>query len=235
MLRSRRYEFFDRVMHVLVFHPAIVTWRLATELAEGHWPPTVRKADEHIGFSRLCSLFVVLCAIAFSGCAHQIKVESLNDGEPNSKEAVAYLASFDATRRASVIKIDKDGKMTIVSEVPPDAVISSVLELSAKVSGKLDAQGAAKFAESVTVLGRRTAAVNILRDALYRLGEMKSNGTLDTESGKLFEQVLQAAIKIAEAEENDSKAAFSQHQNELIKTLQALKLDKAEIMGIIQQ
>ncbi|MYY43954.1 hypothetical protein [Elizabethkingia anophelis] len=68
----------------------------------------------------------------------------------------------------------KDGKIRVLSENAPDAAIQSLTAITAKANiiGKVDASAALNTQRTIAQLGKRTAAVNMLRDALYRLNEM---------------------------------------------------------------
>lgn len=61
--------------------------------------------------------------------------------------------------------------------VQPDAAIATTTDITSKLMGKLSsgdsvsAEQMTKITESLSKLGERTAPVNMLRDALYRLEE----------------------------------------------------------------
>jgi hypothetical protein len=178
---------------------------------------------------------MILGAIAMVGCASRIHIQKLG-GSPQKHEAETYLAAFDATTRGSVVHVDRSGELRVISEVPPDAVIASVVELSTKAAGQLSPEASAHFAESVTALGKRTAAVNILRDALYRLGEMQSNGTLTPETVALFEKIVQAAVNVTAAEEQENRARLAQAMGDLIEAMQAsgLEVNASTLEGLLK-
>lgn len=110
-----------------------------------------------------------------------ISVASCNTHIATLKELkhanVNYQMSYDAMRRGSIVSFDSTGKMRILSEVQPDAAVTQTTDLTSKLSAKLknrdsiSAEQLTKITESLSVLGERTAAVNMLRDALYRLEE----------------------------------------------------------------
>lgn len=81
---------------------------------------------------------------------------------------------YDATKRGSLMYIDKNGRIRVLAENPPDAAIQSITNItaSANVDGKVEASLAYETSKSIAELGKRTAGVNMLRDALYRLNEM---------------------------------------------------------------
>ena len=87
-----------------------------------------------------------------------------------------FWAQYDATRRGSMLYIDKNQRVRTLSENPPDAAIQSITDITAKIKGLKgdvgEAEAAFKAQKSIAEMGKRTAAVNMLRDALYRLNEL---------------------------------------------------------------
>lgn len=65
----------------------------------------------------------------------------------------------------------------VLAEVTPDAAVQKSLDLlgKAKVLDKVDAETQLKTASTIAQLGQRTANVNMLRDALYRIAEGANN------------------------------------------------------------
>ncbi len=93
-----------------------------------------------------------------------------------SLQPTLFWAQYDATRRGSMLYVDKNQRVRMLSENPPDAAIQSITEISAKIKGLKgdvgEVEAAFKAQKSIAELGKRTAAVNMLRDALYRLNEL---------------------------------------------------------------
>ncbi len=134
------------------------------------------------------SIFFVLI-ICISGCSSfrdasfknnrakgDAGIVRINQFTNNKKDSVGTFmwSHYDATKRGSLMYIDKGGKIRVLAENPPDAAVQSITNIiaSAKVDGKVDASLAYKTSKSIVELGKRTAGVNMLRDALYRLNEM---------------------------------------------------------------
>ncbi|PQJ77938.1 hypothetical protein [Polaribacter porphyrae] len=120
-----------------------------------------------------------------------------------------YFITFDATRRGSLVTVDKSGKLRVLSEVAPDAAVTSVINLTSKlnVKDKFEAEQVTKITESLTQLGKRTASVNILRDALYRLEELHISGEkIDSTDIRylLFKEIL-ATVKEIQLSEKIEK------------------------------
>lgn len=123
-------------------------------------------------------------------------------------------------KRGALIYKDKTGKVFTVSEVQPDVAISSILELSSnlKQGEEFTAEQTVNITRTVAQLGERTEAVNILRDALHRLSEIRNNsGNIDKETKEIFESILSTVKEIiatdkikAETELNQSKLKLNQ-------------------------
>ncbi|MDH6252054.1 hypothetical protein M2347_001781 [Chryseobacterium sp. H1D6B] len=117
--------------------------------------------------------FLLGAVLIFTSCgSHKATLEELKNTSSN------YQMSYDAMRRGSILNIDHYGKINkILSEVQPDAAIATTTDVTSKLMGKLksgdsvSAEQMTKITESLSKLGERTAPVNMLRDALYRLEE----------------------------------------------------------------
>lgn len=115
----------------------------------------------------LSTIFVFLISC---GASHKATLEKL--------ENTNYQMSYDAMRRGTVLSINKEGGIDkVLSEVQPDAAIATATDITSKLAGSLNEKGnvsieqMTKITETLTKLGERTAQVNMLRDALYRLEE----------------------------------------------------------------
>lgn len=98
--------------------------------------------------------------------------------EKNKIAPNLFWSHFDATKRSAIIYTDSTTKgFKVLAEVTPDAALQKTLELASKASvlGKVDAETQVKTASTIAQLGQRTANVNMLRDALYRLAEGATN------------------------------------------------------------
>jgi len=110
-----------------------------------------------------------------------------------------YWLNYDATRRAGFI-FEKDAGRQVLSEPAPDVALQSTTSLLADFGGdKLETS----VQEAIVELGKRTTSVMMLREALYRLGEMKMNGTLDADAKELYAKILEAVKIVAVAEAVD--------------------------------
>ncbi|MCJ8152434.1 hypothetical protein MKJ01_01500 [Chryseobacterium sp. SSA4.19] len=120
----------------------------------------------------LLFLLIMSMAIFSCGTSHKATLEELKSTRSN------YQMSYDAMRRGTVLSLDENGKIeSILSEVQPDAAIATTTEITSKLAGNLSQHKnisidqMTKIAETLSKLGERTAQVNMLRDALYRLEE----------------------------------------------------------------
>ena len=142
-------------------------------------------------------------------------VKSLGDG--------AYLAKYDAQKRGALIYKDDQGKVYTVSEVQPDVAISSILELSNKLKKgeEFTAEQTLNITRTVAQLGERTEAVNILRDALHRLSEIRNNtSTIDPETKEIFKMILSTVKEIISTDKIKAEAQLVSKQKELQQLLQ---------------
>ena len=153
---------------------------------------------------------VVILLLGQIGCKtfdnkyHGYDVPLASFGGDTSKNCSAGFMVYDATRRGSFYFVDyKTKKLKVVSEPPPDVVtmLSNELKVKANVLDKVNIDAKFKAVESIAELGKRTAAVNILRDALYKLAEIKiSNDSIDARTERLFLEALKVACQITVTE-----------------------------------
>lgn len=175
---------------------------------------------------------ILLFLYAIGNCqSHRVKATPLKrfkDGK------TAYFIDYDATRRGSVLEIDYGtGDIKFISEPPPDVALTLTKELSAKanIAEKVNAELQYKTIQSIAQLGQRTAAVNILRDAMYKLSELKLNHkTIDDTTYKLFDKILQTALEFSrvekEIQENEKERNIKEAKE---KELEILKLQNKPI------
>ncbi|MBF9223454.1 hypothetical protein I2H31_20285 [Hymenobacter sp. BT662] len=142
----------------------------------------------------------------------------------DSKDGTLFWSHFDATKRSSIINAKADGTTTVLAEVTPDAAVQKSLDLlsKAKVLDKVDAEAQLKTASTIAQLGQRTANVNMLRDALYRIAEGANNkpdafytcgcpadGKPDatTSGSTMYERLFQSTLKTYAAAVKDEAEA----------------------------
>ncbi|WP_294213279.1 hypothetical protein [uncultured Chryseobacterium sp.] len=145
-------------------------------------------------------VFILSYISVLSGCSSTSRISDLR----NEKGKIqAHHVSYDASRRGSLIFTDDKGKMIVISEPPPDVATKLATELGAKadVMNKVNAELYLQTTKSIAELGKRTSAVNILRDALYKLTELKlNNDTIDDRTFRLFNEILDVAKNVSYAE-----------------------------------
>lgn len=130
-------------------------------------------------------------------------------------------------------------KTYTLSEPPPDAILEKSLSALTKVDVEGKATGELKLdlAAKVIQLGERTVAVNILRDALFRLSEMNINNRnqpLDPGYKSLFDSILIASKSIAisdilKAETDKAKAETKKLEVEKEKTIAEIEFKKMDL------
>ena len=161
-------------------------------------------------------IFYLLVILSCISCniRHKATLKELENKGSN------YQMSYDATRRGAVISLDSTGKIDkILSEVQPDAAIATTTDITSKLTGKLktgdsvSAEQITKIAETLSKLGERTAPVNMLRDALYRLEEHCVNFPKQCQDEKYFNSfdkvvnlIVKLQEKISETAASDAKA-----------------------------
>lgn len=168
--------------------------------------------------------------LALSSCSN---LKKFNNSKAKGKAGIVRINQFsnqdgqgtflwsyyDATKRGSVMYV-KDGKIRVLAENAPDAAIQSITEITAKIKGMKgdvsEAEAALKTQRTIAELGKRTAAVNMLRDALYRLNEMYY-ATVDEKENLRKLYINQKITK-------DQYTSFIEKDNETNKTLSEEKL-----------
>ena len=156
----------------------------------------------------------IFCLLVLSSCAGHRPITQKLDTTNGS-----YHISYDATRRGNFITLAEGKVITSLAEVQPDVALANALELTSKLKQgeKLDAEQMTKITESLTVLGERTAAVNILRDALFRLEEhcLNSKGNCGNEYWYRFDAILEAVKEMQIADKAKSEVKIQEMKNSI--------------------
>lgn len=150
-------------------------------------------------------LIVIFFAYQLTSCSSMSKISKIKNQYGKTK---ATHVSYDASRRGSLI-YENDGKMTMLSEPPPDIATKLATDLGAKVNGvdELDIEAYLSTSKEIASLGKRTASVNMLRDALYKLSEMRMSGNIDADTKELFCEILGAIKEMHKLEMEAEKTA----------------------------
>lgn len=95
-------------------------------------------------------------------------------GQYTDGQGTFLWANYDATRRGGLMYVSNEGTVRVLAENSPDAAIESINKLSTKVKVKdvVNVDATLETQRAIAELGKRTVAVNVLRDALYRINEM---------------------------------------------------------------
>lgn len=147
-------------------------------------------------------------------------------------------AHYDASKRSSVMYLSENGELRVLAENAPDVAYQTILDINAKVkvTDEVDAEAALKTQRSVAQLGKRTAAVNMLRDALYRINEMyyaSQDYKKRMGDSVLFSknQIFQNQIKETKEKNNFSTESFD---NTTLKELYMKVLETAKEISIAE-
>jgi hypothetical protein len=164
-------------------------------------------------------LLLLFSFIFLASCATH-KMTRFSKLKPQElKAGTNYVIPFDATVKGNFVRVDAHGNMKMISEVSPDAIVTATTNVTNKITAnlakgqKFTAEQATAITQAVTELGKRTVAVNILRDALFRLEEFKLNrdtAAMDTSTYNLFAKIIECATTIAKAEFEGEKAKQDQ-------------------------
>ncbi|WP_160139493.1 hypothetical protein [Chryseobacterium sp. c4a] len=166
---------------------------------------------------------LILSLLASCNMQHRAIVKELKTSNSN------YQMSYDAMRRGAVLNIDEKGKINkILSEVQPDAAIATTTDLTNKLAAQMPSgqsvslEQITKITETLSKLGERTASVNMLRDALYRMEEHCINFESQCK-GELYWQSFQIVVEaITDLQKEAAKTAESEAKEEMAKTLRVL-------------
>ncbi len=131
-------------------------------------------------------------------------------------------------KRISYVIYDSEQKKTFtLSEPPPDAIMERATKLANNIGVKngstntdVTTSQQIELANNVVQLGERTVAVNILRDALFRLSEMNvnnRNSPLELSYKSLFDSILSASKQIAIADILKLKVKKAEAESEKLK------------------
>lgn len=176
-------------------------------------------------------VFYLLVFVSLMSCniRHKATLKELQNKGSN------YQMSYDATRRGAVVSLDNNGKIDkILSEVQPDAAIATTTDITSQLAAKLksgadvSAEQITKIAETLSKLGERTAPVNMLRDALYRLEEHCINFPDQCKDDKYFNSFNNVVNLIVELQGKISETAASDAKAEEAKTLRVLTPEERE-------
>ncbi|MGG8495805.1 hypothetical protein ACQY1Q_05275 [Tenacibaculum sp. TC6] len=156
-----------------------------------------------------------------NGSAGIIKVPTYLDKNGKTQETFMW-SHYDATKRGSLMYLDKKGNIRVLAENPPDAAIQSITNITAKtkINDKVDAELALSASKSIAELGKRTAAVNMLRDALYRLNEMYY---ATKEARDENREIIKKAI---ENKNNDFLNKFMVTEDTAIQSIKEISMDE---------
>lgn len=152
-----------------------------------------------------------------------------------------FWAHYDATQRGSMLYVGRDKKVRVLAENPPDAAIQSIVKIGAElkgVKGIEDAELAFETQRNIAELGKRTAAVNMLRDALYRLNELyyANQDAEEALRNKLLDKdflVFQKYHKTLDSITNSSKISFSDLFTKVIESAKEISTNESTASQVL--
>lgn len=173
-------------------------------------------------------------ALIISCNTHKATLKELTNTRGN------YQMSYDAMRRGAIVSIRDNGKVDkILSEVQPDAAIATTRDITTSLMAKLKSgdsvsgENITKITETLSKLGERTAPVNMLRDALYRMEEHCVNFPDHCEKErywKSFDTVVTSVTRlqqqISDISKNEAEKAKQESDQLLVETFRDLNIEE---------
>jgi hypothetical protein len=165
---------------------------------------------------KIMIMLVLLVTLIIQGCSIHTLVK--ND------KGSAKVYKLKADRRVTYFIYDYTNNKTFtLSEPSPDVILERTTDITNKLgignatSDTVSTSQKIKLANKAIELGERTVAVNILRDALFRLNEMNinnRNAPIEVTYKTLFDSILNASKQIALAEVIKQKKELIEAKNE---------------------
>lgn len=148
--------------------------------------------------------------ILLSGCANgPATIHRIGDETDGLN---SFVVDYGASRRGAYVKTVHQGGQTVVNicaEPAPDVAVALTSDLTAElgsVPNLGNVKGGAKIVESIIDVARRGQALQIQREALYRLCELQANSGLSADrTMQLYMAVIKAIQAIAYTEFANSK------------------------------
>lgn len=173
--------------------------------------------------------FLLLSIFLISSCS-TIKIVS-------TSKLVAKSIKLKSDKRVSYFIYDKDSNRTYtLSEPPPDAILEKTINVmnDIKYKDQVSTTQKLELANKAIQLGERTVAVNILRDALFRLSEMNINNRnkpLEASYKTLFDSILAASKSVALSQVLQAQVDIAQAETKKIEAEIQLKSMNPELGG----
>ncbi|MBM4140401.1 MAG: hypothetical protein FJ242_02750 [Nitrospira sp.] len=175
-------------------------------------------------------LFMLLVLV--SGCAHFTSPARKHILEKGS----TYWFDYTAERRGAIlIPKHEVGNIAICAEPSPDVALQIIDKFKADVEVEKVKVGAEVGIEhQVVQLAKRSQTIMFLRESLYRLCELSLNFQFGPEKVKeLYDKVIDAAVKMAEAELKDSQRLKIEAETRMLEVKKQLETWEQKIDLII--
>ncbi len=169
-----------------------------------------------IGSLRIAPLIGVAVPVLLSACSLFPQKEARIQ---HDKDGVIIVTYPTETRGAYIIPGNKTD--TVCSEPGPDVALSTVADISGKLSanvqgkGTLDAEAAARVTSDAIQLAGRTQIVLVARELLYSLCSVSRNNKLTPEQIQhIYVEVTRVITALAEAEKTSAQARYQETLNQ---------------------
>ncbi len=151
-------------------------------------------------------LTVLLLVFLFLGCTPSTKETSVLKLDQG-----ASVIDYSTARRGAYVRPDVGNpkRILVCAEPPPDIAVGLTTDLTAtlNLSETIKPELGANIAEEVIDLAKRGQALQIQREALYRLCELHANGVLeDKQVIKMYREVINTVKLVALAEQGQAAA-----------------------------
>ena len=156
------------------------------------------------------SFILLLLVFSFLGCTPSTKETSVLKVSEG-----ASVVDYSTARRGAYVRpaAEDPKKILICAEPPPDVAVGIAANLTAKVSlpQAISPELNASITEQVIDLAKRGQALQIQREALYRLCELHANGVLtNAQVEKMYKEVIDTVKQIALAEKGEAAARLAE-------------------------
>ncbi len=153
---------------------------------------------------------ILLLVFSFLGCTPSTRETSIlqtNQG--------ASIIDYSTARRGAYVRpaAEDPKKILICAEPPPDVAVGVTAALAAELnfSPNINPELRASITEQVTDLAKRGQALQIQREALYRLCELHANGVLtNAQVEEMYKEVIDTVKQIALAEKGEAAARLAE-------------------------
>lgn len=152
------------------------------------------------------SVFILLVLVFLFGCTPSTRKTSVLKLEQGTS-----VVDYSTTQRGAYVRsdIETPGRVLVCAEPPPDVAVGVTTDLTTKLnfSEVINPELKANIAEQIIDLAKREQALQIQREALYRLCELHANGVLENKQVvQMYQEVIDIVKLVALAEQGEAAA-----------------------------